>query len=196
MLASGTAEALLSAPVQNLIDVAMRRAEIEDGVGYFSGDDVRAELQTEALAAAQRFDPARGVRLTTFLWRRVHGAAVQLVRTKGRRTRAGLSRPPVLSLERSLIQQDQEDGEEPDGRFAESDDAAVDGPEEETALQADLILAVARLPTRMRMALYLLFYEQLEPDGAARRMRCSPEVIRELRDAALKKVRLALLSGP
>ena len=195
MLASGTAQALMGPEAQGLLDRAMKTAHIEDGVGDYTGEDVRAHLQEVALRYAQRFDPGRRVKLTTFLWQRVHGAAVQLVRSKGQRTRLGARRPAVVSLEGKERRREEELGwDEPE--MKDTDALAVDGLLERSENQVDMVLALGRLPTRMRMVLYLLYYEQLEPEMAARRMRCSADCVRELRDAAFQKVRLALLVGP
>lgn len=193
MLASGIAQALMDPEAQGLLDRAMKTAHVEDGVGDFTGEDVRAHLQEVALRYAQRFDPNRGVKLTTFLWQRVHGAAVQLVRSKGQRTRLGAKRPAIVSLEGKERRMEEELGwDEPELK----DTLAGDGLLERSENQADMVLAVGQLPARMRMVLYLLYYDQLEPEIAARRMWCSADCIRDLRDAAFLKLRLALLAGP
>ena len=193
MLASGTAQALMGPDAQGLLDRAMKTAHIEEGVGDYTGEDVRSHLQEVALRYAQRFDPDRGVKLTTFLWQRVHGAAIQLVRSKGQRTRLGAQRPAVVSLEGKERRMEEELGW---GEPELKDTLAGDGLLERSENQADMVLAVGRLPARMRMVLYLLYYDQLEPEIAARRMRCSADCIRGLRDAAFLKLRLALLAGP
>jgi len=196
MVAVGLA-AVLSPEVEKIIFDSMRQADIERGIGYLDGDDVRAHLQECALAALKRFQPERGVTVTTYLWRRLHGAAVELVRVHGTRRRTGTLRPASVSLQAYLArlshhpfeveEQGNPDAERGLDFLADANDELADGE-----VAADLLLAVSRLPARMRLVLALLFYEGLSLPQAASRLRQPEETVRALRDGAVTQLRLAL----
>ena len=187
MVATGVDAAVLSPDIQRMIEGAMLDHHIEHGIGYFAGEDVRAYLQEQALRASRRFDPARGAKITTFLHWRIHGAAKQLVRSKGTRTRAGNVRVRAQSLDQELDVLAKPDASQ--NRALRTEEDGLQESEE----MADMVLAISRLPVRLRLVLYLHFYEELDLQACAARLCCSPESAQGLRDAAVMKLRLAMV---
>ena len=220
-------DAILAPQVQELIDSTIRRTGTDSGVGfgYLAGEDVRAHLQEAAIAAMTRYDSSRGD-VISFLRRRLRGAAIDLIRTKGARTRlrnpsrdrparppgGDWRRPVIFSLDTEFTV-DEGGGLQFAPRLYSSSgtggDFATRGRqimaseivEDPTAAEeingvdelADLTLALFSLPTRLRLVLYLLFYEELPPAQVAARLQVTEETVRALRDAGLTKMRLALL---
>ena len=194
---------VLEADVQGVIDAVIKRTHTDTGIGhgYLDAEDVRSSLQETAVRALHRYDPSLA-KVTTFLWPRLWGAAIQLVRVHGVRTRAGNVRVHPASLDQRLrgVQHDAVDDRERavewprplDGGEALADPQAAEALEGVNEL-ADLTLALSQMPSRLRLVLYLLFYEQLQLDQVAARLATTVEAVRALRDAALTKMRLALL---
>ena len=181
--------------IEKIIFDAMRSADVDRGIGYLDAEDVVSHLQLAALQAIKRFDPARGASIKTFLWTRLRGEAVELVRVHGSRKRTGTPRPPVLSLERSQLRSQGAQNK----RWQGATECETPDPTDEISdfnAGADLVLAVSRLPTKMRLVLALLFYEGLTVSAAAGRLRQPEETVRALRDGAVGKLRLALTSTP
>lgn len=194
MISGTAAQTLVLEPsIQNLIDVVMQRTGTATGVGLFQHDDIRSHLQEQALRACQRFDPSRGIKLVTFLWPRLHGAALQLLRDQGPRMRSGQPRLMAVSLEREKEVLPSYDGDssvalKESTRLAEEDEGLAG-----VAELADLALALSRLPARLRLVLYLRFYEGLSRHEAAARL-CVPQSnVAALEHAGLTKLRLVLL---
>ena len=154
------------------------------------------------MRALGRYDPSRATKVTSFLWPRLWGAAIQLLRVEGTRTRAGNVRVRPASLDqrlrgfqREVIENRERSVEWPrplDGGQALADQRAADALSGVDEL-ADLTLALGQMPSRLRLVLYLLFYEGLQLDQVAMRLSTTREAIRALRDAALLKMRMALL---
>jgi len=223
-------DAVLTPEVQGLIDSTIRHTGTYSGVGFghLDGEDVRAHLQEAALVAMGRYDSSRGD-VIGFLRRRLRGAAIDLIRTKGARTRlrspsrdrparppgGDWRRPVVLSLDAEFTL-DEGGGVQFANRLYDSsgtDRGASAGrarqlmasqiAEDPAAAEelsgvdelADLTLALSSLPSRLRLVLYLLFYEELTPAQVAARLDVTEETVRALRDAGLSKMRLALLRG-
>jgi len=213
-LPTGT-DAVLTDEVQELIDRTIRQTGTDSGIGFgfLDREDVRSHVQEAAVAAMHRYDGSRGSVLS-FLRPRLRGAAIDLIRSKGSRTRhrperkspGGAYRRPVeISIEREL----ETDGLRPFARdWSSRADTAPHGPIREQSATgladpldavagvdelADLTLALWQLPTRLRLVLYLLFYEELTPLQAAARLDVTEETLRALRDAGLTKMRLALV---
>jgi len=213
-------DAVLTDEVQELIDRTIKKTGTDSGIGFgfLDREDVRAHIQEAAVAAMHRYDAGRagpgGV--LSFLRPRLRGAAIDLIRSKGSRTRqrperkspGGAYRRPVeVSIERELLGHELSEfvayrsardewhipaygpiRERPATGLADPQDA-VAGVDE----LADLTLALWQLPTRLRLVLYLLFYEELTPSQAAARLDVTEEALRALRDAGLSKMRLALI---
>src|SRR3990167_4049567 len=169
---TATVPTVLSPEVDKIIFDAMRQADIDRGIGYLDRDDVRAHLQECALSSLRRFDPGRGASVKTFLWARLHGAAIELVRIHGTRKRTGALRPAAVSLE-LLTAGTPGDLGIANRRYGRSRDELIDPADEISDSDAgtDLLLAVASLPAKMRLVLALLFYEQLTVTEAANRLR-------------------------
>jgi len=223
-------DAVLTEEVQGLIDSTIRRTGTDSGVGfgYLDPEDVRSHLEEAAVAAMHRYDSSRGD-VIGFLRRRLRGAAIDLIRTQGARTRLRNpsrdrpARPPGGDWRRPVMVSLETERESDEGGglhavrplyarmtarsfnggtgartllFAE----AVEDPgatEEMRGVDelADLTLALSSLPTRLRLVLYLLFYEELPPAQVAARLQVTEETVRALRDAGLTKMRLALVRG-
>jgi len=190
---TATAPTVLSPEVDKIIFDSMRQADIDKGIGYLDRDDVRAHLQECAIAALQRFDPCRGASVKTFLWRRLHGAAIELVRVHGTRKRTGVQRPQVLSMDH-LAWDPLDSARRSRDRQALRTDEPTDPTDQISDIDAgaDLLLAVASLPVKMRLVLALLFYEQLTVTETASRLHQPEETVRALRDGAIVKLRRAL----
>ncbi len=179
-LATGTYLPVLDGHTQDMIEAVMVRTTVAEGLvcaPHVDKEDIRQDLMEVALRAARRYDGS--VKFTTYLWPRINGECYDKIRRGGQRYRRGRLRPRVGPLPEAGTN-------EPDWDYGEDD--GIDG-----ALQlADLSLALSRLPDRLRLVLYLLFYDGLELAEVARRLCMTGDLVRELRDVALMKMRLCL----
>jgi len=202
-------DAVLHPQVQELIDRTISRTGTASGVGFgfMDAEDVRSHLQEAAVAAMCRYDCSQG-EVIAFLRPRLRGAAIDLIRTRGSRTRrrlpsrdrphrkpGGAQRPALVSLQREVEPDLMAEGDS-NGQILRTANIALTDPLDAVAgvdELADLTLALWELPRRLRLVLYLLYYEELAPADVAVRLDISEEGMRALRDAALTKMRLALL---
>lgn len=190
---------------QALIEVAMERAGIPYGVGHMSKLDVQQHLQLTALEAARRYDDS--VKFTTYLWPRINGECMELLRTHGTRLRhsgrlrldhpdnqtylsANVPTGCVVSTTASAVMADANYVGEA-GDWIEDDEDEFEGVCE----MADLTLALGRLPDRLRVTLYLIYFEHLTLQEAADRLRTTADALREMRDTALLKMRAYLATA-
>lgn len=161
-----------SASVKGMIEAAARRAGIFDGIGYLTGDDVLGELTLEAVEACAAWDPKRGAKLTTLLWPRLWGRAVDLRRRLGRRSRSGRVRPVQVDLEQA------------------SDVAAAEAPAADRRL--DVRDMIGRLPAKERAAMLLAHYGNERPDDIARLLGVAPSYAAILQQRAKHRLKLGL----
>lgn len=71
------------APVEKMIRTLVARYASRNPVVRAHRDDVLQEARLAAWVASERFDPSRGVKIETFLSRRVHGAIQDWLRNGG-----------------------------------------------------------------------------------------------------------------
>lgn len=191
--------------IQSMIDAIMVRNGVETGVGILTFQDVRQHLQEKVLLALRRFDGS--VKPITYLWWRVNGACLDLLRNYGVRDARGMLRMThpenLIYMDRRKKQAGLQGNTEQDvSRTTDVDwyDSPYDGSDDEAAESldrvqdiSDLTLALSRLPARQRTVMYLLYYEMHTPEETARRLGMTLDLLREIRDSALLKLRLALV---
>lgn len=195
--------------MQTMIDAIMVRNAVDSGINYFTRQDVRQHLLEVALKVMRRFDGS--VKPITYLWPRLNGACLDLIRNQGTYLRdqrmhmrgvkdnRGVIRAThtenlvYMGRDRNRLGKQHADSDE---HIAARDPDPYDKGETDAIDQAcdlsDLTLAMSRLPGRQRTILYLLYYEMQTPEEAARRLGVTADLLREIRDAALLKLRLAL----
>lgn len=172
-MTTGTVEDLVGSPsVRGMIEAAARRAGIFDGISYLTGDDVIAELTLEAVEACAAWDPRRGSKLTTLLWPRLWGRAVDLRRRLGRRSRSGRVRPVQVDLDYA------------------SNVAATEAPAADRRL--DVRDMIARLPAQERAAMLLAHYGDEAPDEIARVLGVAKSYAAILHQRALHRLKVGL----
>lgn len=161
-----------SASVRGMIEAAARRAGIFDGIGYLTGDDVIAELTLEALETCVAWDPRRGSKLTTLLWPRLWGRAVDLRRQLGRRSRSGRIRPVEVDLDYA------------------SKVPAAEAPAADRSL--DVRDMIARLPAQERAAMLFAHYGEEAPDEIARLLGVAKSYAAILHQRAMHRLKVGL----
>ncbi|OGS01170.1 MAG: hypothetical protein A2V88_08800 [Elusimicrobia bacterium RBG_16_66_12] len=168
---SDAADMVMAPEVQSLLRAVAYRVGIHDGIGLFSADDVLSELGLIALRAALVFRPESGHKFTTYLWPRLRGRALDLLRLHTRVTRYGGTRPTYVPI------------------TCEDAMALSDGGDGNAPILANLL---ARLPARERAALIMRDLGGLSPADVSLRMNLRRDASQELRRRAVRRLRVAL----
>ncbi len=161
-----------SASVRGMIEAAARRAGIFNGIGYLTGEDVISELTLEAVEACGAWDPRRGSKLTTLLWPRLWGRAVDLRRRLGRRSRSGRIRPVQVDLDYA------------------SKVPAVEAPAADRRL--DVREMIGRLPAKERAAMLFAHYGGEPPERVAQLLGVAPSYAAVLQQRAKHRLKVGL----
>lgn len=187
---AGAASILDDQSVQHMMQAMIVTFGLTDGFRPLSREDVEQELQEVIFRQWLRWDGS--VKFTTYLYPRLRGACLEYGRRFGAHNKRGVPRLTVMSLDAPIVLNGSP-GAIPMSRI--EDAALADADEEITGVQeiVDLEIALRSMPSRMRLALLLLFYEGLSERDAAERLGTSLNGCRALRDAGLTKCRLALL---
>lgn len=172
MTSAAAGDLVASASVRGMIEAAARRAGIFDGVGYLTGDDVIADLTLEAVEACATWDPQRGSKLTTLLWPRLWGRAVDLRRQLGRRSRSGRIRPMQVDLDYA------------------SNVPAAEAPGADRRL--DVRDMIGRLPAQERAAMLLAHYGDEAPEEIARQLGVAKSYAAVLHQRAIHRLKVGL----
>lgn len=172
MSAPTAVDDLLQSPeVAGMIEAVAHRVGIFYGVGYLDHDDVIAELTAVTADCAVRFDPRRHSKFTTLLWPRLHGAAVDLRRRNGRKSRRGKTRPVEVDLDSVTL--------------------SVSMPDSMEA-RLDLEAALARLPASERAVVLMRDFGGLEAEDIAGLIGCEASDCRLERRLGLRRLRVSL----
>lgn len=172
MSTPAVADLVGSDDVRGMIEAIARRAGIFHGIGYLTGEDVIAELTLEAVEACGTFEVGRGSKVTTLLWPRLWGRAVDIRRRLGRRSRSGRVRPTQVDLD-----------------WADNVPAQEDAPVEH---RLDLRDMIARLPAEERAVMMLSHYGGERQQEIARVLGVAEYYAGILYQRAIHRLRLGL----
>lgn len=204
---------------QELVDKVVRRLRRELDLSC-DPDDLRAWGMTGLLEARARFDPARGVRFSTFAYYRVRGAIIDGIRKQGWLSRRAYAKLRAHEATDAVGEQLAESEAQcatssSAARAAQIDDALAkisaayvmsavgqgDDDEAETPevqvstseLRGGVARGLAGLPERERTLLEAVYFEGVTIEEAGRRLGLSKSWASRLHAKALERMRGALV---